>query len=704
MSGEFAPEVEERLRELEASGCLTLDLFDEHAQALLRKCDPAVALDALAEWERKDMRDRRNPSACIVSLLKRHKGSEGDVGNRSARGHGEEDDMAKQQAEELLDDLGEKLDANAREAVLSLAPHKAVGLLSDLSQQLEGVRNPSAFIISAVKRIRSEGQDKRGNGYDSRKEARREVKGGAGRHSGGNSYDSSGYDRGQRDSGYSHNDRSYQDHSYDKRGHDSGHSRSYNDRGQDQRGYDSGSYGGKHSSSYDSGGYGGSYSSGGRGGRGDSGRGDVYRTIDRLLQGLKIDAGAQDALRSIDPEDQVIILEDLWRDGANVRNPSAVVIGSVKRAREGTLKRRIPQDEGESNYRDPGYERGSRSHHARDSQAHHRREPRESRSEEQDLRTKIWYSLDEKAQGEIQALSERDADAVMNELESKGESMRNPSAFACSIVKRFSRAHAVGGQEDAGSRHESYDRGRSHRSRSPRRDSGHGRDRNHARSADVQEDDGVDEDQRAQVIRFVKDCDLLDQDAKDALCSVDPLQALEIMQKIAAKGSEIRNHSAFVFKACRDMGRQGGREPNREDNGGGDSRGGASAGSREKSDKLRGSSNAARQDRSGAPAEAVQTRRAPAAAKAVVIPADWRSMDLLDWLNSVDNGKGFLLAYENALLSNYDTLEQVMELYVTPPGEDGRVAIDQMFFDDLKVDKVGHKRLFEKWFKDRMCE
>ncbi|CAK9017776.1 Uncharacterized protein SCF082_LOCUS13796 [Durusdinium trenchii] len=86
-------------------------------------------------------------------------------------------------------------------------------------------------------------------------------------------------------------------------------------------------------------------------------------------------------------------------------------------------------------------------------------------------------------------------------------------------------------------------------------------------------------------------------------------------------------------------------------------------------------------------------------------PEGWRSMPLDQWLRSVDNGKGYLLQYEQGLLKNYDNLEQIMELYVAPPGDDGKISIDQTFFADLTAGsnvemKVGHKRMFEKWFKD----
>eukprot|EP00913_Durusdinium_trenchii_P007465 g7017.t1 len=65
-----AETVEERLRDLQDRGLLGDDELDDHAQAALRKADPDIAMEALAQWERSSHK-RRNPSACMVSLLKK---------------------------------------------------------------------------------------------------------------------------------------------------------------------------------------------------------------------------------------------------------------------------------------------------------------------------------------------------------------------------------------------------------------------------------------------------------------------------------------------------------------------------------------------------------------------------------------------------------------------------------------------------------
>eukprot|EP00434_Breviolum_minutum_P000226 symbB.v1.2.000188.t1/scaffold21.1/size436794/7 len=55
---------------MEERGVLKPNELDNHAQAQLRKADPDIALEALSQWETSSY-NRRNPSACMVSLLKK---------------------------------------------------------------------------------------------------------------------------------------------------------------------------------------------------------------------------------------------------------------------------------------------------------------------------------------------------------------------------------------------------------------------------------------------------------------------------------------------------------------------------------------------------------------------------------------------------------------------------------------------------------
>lgn len=69
-------------------------------------------------------------------------------------------------------------------------------------------------------------------------------------------------------------------------------------------------------------------------------------------------------------------------------------------------------------------------------------------------------------------------------------------------------------------------------------------------------------------------------------------------------------------------------------------------------------------------------------------------MSIKDWLLAMDDS-GFLAQYHDALAARVDSLEQIMDVYVQASGE-----VDKRFFEDAGVKKLGHKRLFEKWFKD----
>eukprot|EP00930_Biecheleria_cincta_P067374 TRINITY_DN5391_c0_g1_i2.p1 TRINITY_DN5391_c0_g1~~TRINITY_DN5391_c0_g1_i2.p1 ORF type:complete len:709 (+),score=118.92 TRINITY_DN5391_c0_g1_i2:179-2305(+) len=680
--------VEDRLQELDASGHLPVGSLDESAENMLRKCDPRLALEALADWERHALSNRRNPSACMVSLLRRLGAGDGGGGgnsSRSSRRPGNDDDETSSELQDLLDQLGNKIDDSATSALRSLSTSRAVHILTGLVNQGEAVRNPSAFVMSAVRRWQGEGDQ---GGRTSRREEGRGGGGGGGRREGGGGHhDSSIYDgRGNLEPGAKAR--------YDERGYpiedtqDTG-SASNNSRGSSNR--KSGS--------------------------------DIHKRIEDLHAGLDVDRRARDALDSLEPEEQVNILEDLVRTHATVRNQSAYVLSKVKRAQEDVRSsEKSHRREEEHSRRDYDRDRGNRDRH-------HGYE-RETRSSRQARSSDIWDKLDDKARGELEMLNEHDLDDILRELEAKRDTIRNPSAFVCSVVRRYrpESGHQKGGRDDYRGGREDFKGGydyrddRDHRSRNDAhrdRDAPRGRNEPRLRSRSPHQDDSRresarkptpsdrddmdDESGRQQVADFVENCDLLDEKAKRALCNVRPNQALEIMQMIASKGPSIRNHSAFVMTACRDAGGQ-------RDRDGGEPR---NYRHEENHDRRRGSDDREREaneDGAGRRKQATDCYQGSADAKkenAQEQPAgfqlaeEYRDIDLHDWLSSVDNGKGFLLPYQEALLANFDTLEQIMELYVS--ADDGsRVVIDQMFYNDIGVEKVGHKRLFEKWFKDRM--
>eukprot|EP00930_Biecheleria_cincta_P067373 TRINITY_DN5391_c0_g1_i1.p1 TRINITY_DN5391_c0_g1~~TRINITY_DN5391_c0_g1_i1.p1 ORF type:complete len:712 (+),score=97.55 TRINITY_DN5391_c0_g1_i1:170-2305(+) len=683
--------VEDRLQELDASGHLPVGSLDESAESMLRKCDPQVALDALADWERHALSNRRNPSACMVSLLRRMgAGGDGNSGRGSRRtrnDNDDEDDDTSSELQDLLDQLGNKIDDSATSALRSLSTSRAVHILTGLVNQGEAVRNPSAFVMSAVRRWQGEGDQ--GGRHSRREEGRGGGGGGGRREGGGGHHDSSIYDgRGNLEPGAKAR--------YDERGYpiedteDTGGA-SNNNRGSSKR--KSGS--------------------------------DVHKRIENLHAGLDVDRRARDALDSLEPEEQVNILEDLVRTHATVRNQSAYVLSKVKRAQEDVRSsEKSHRREEEHSRRD--YDR-DRDRGNRDRQPVYERETRSSR---QARSSDIWDKLDDKARGELEMLNQHDLDDILRELEAKRDTIRNPSAFVCSVVRRYrpESGHQKGGREDYRRGQEDFRGGydyrddRDHRSRNDAhrdRDAPRGRNEPRLRSRSPHHDssrrdseqkptlagrdDMDDESGRQQVADFVENCDLLDEKAKRALCNLRPNQALEIMQMIASKGPSIRNHSAFVMTACRDAGGQREREgeprhhrndenyDSRRGSDGRERQGDEDRGGRRKqatSDSYEGSVDAKKGDAQEQPA-------------GFQLAEEYRDIDLHDWLSSVDNGKGFLAPYQEALLANFDTLEQIIELYVSADSG-GRVVIDQMFYNDIGVEKVGHKRLFEKWFKDRM--
>jgi hypothetical protein len=64
-----------------------------------------------------------------------------------------------------------------------------------------------------------------------------------------------------------------------------------------------------------------------------------------------------------------------------------------------------------------------------------------------------------------------------------------------------------------------------------------------------------------------------------------------------------------------------------------------------------------------------------------------------DWLHSMDDSS-FLLQYHDTIAANFDSLEQVHEIYVHN-GE-----LQSMFFEDVGIKKLGHRRIFEKWVRE----
>eukprot|EP00435_Cladocopium_sp_Y103_P027306 s766_g6.t1 len=197
----------------------------------------------------------------------------------------------------------------------------------------------------------------------------------------------------------------------------------------------------------------------------------------------------------------------------------------------------------------------------------------------------------------------------------------------------------------------------------------------------------TEEQCKTKVLSLVEGSDLLDDMAKAALKAVPPLQGLEVFHELVAEEKpDIRNPSAWVIQKCQEIARQNGTEA-------------AFLKATATSEAVRDSGAAPK----AAAKRPLETQPASEAEVTVEVPVEWRSMPLDQWLRSVDNGKGFLLKYQEALCKNFDDLEQVMDLYVRTDSE-GNVQLDQTFFDDLQIEKVGHMRLFQKWVGTRRAD
>lgn len=70
------------------------------------------------------------------------------------------------------------------------------------------------------------------------------------------------------------------------------------------------------------------------------------------------------------------------------------------------------------------------------------------------------------------------------------------------------------------------------------------------------------------------------------------------------------------------------------------------------------------------------------------------------WLREMDD-LGFLAPYHDAIAGHFDSPAQVVDLYARP-GLHGRATLDPKFLTEMGIMKVGHRRLFEKWFSERI--
>mmetsp|Transcript_9657 Transcript_9657/g.22770 ORF Transcript_9657/g.22770 Transcript_9657/m.22770 type:complete len:151 (+) Transcript_9657:332-784(+) len=76
-----------------------------------------------------------------------------------------------------------------------------------------------------------------------------------------------------------------------------------------------------------------------------------------------------------------------------------------------------------------------------------------------------------------------------------------------------------------------------------------------------------------------------------------------------------------------------------------------------------------------------------------------------NWLSQLDSGRGLLLAsFGTVLEASFGGVSDVLASYrIYADGESGALNSAELkrFFCDVGVEKIGHRRLFEKWFRER---
>lgn len=77
----------------------------------------------------------------------------------------------------------------------------------------------------------------------------------------------------------------------------------------------------------------------------------------------------------------------------------------------------------------------------------------------------------------------------------------------------------------------------------------------------------------------------------------------------------------------------------------------------------------------------------------------WLPTSIAAWLYDLD-AIGFLNDYHDTIVGNFDSPAQVLDVYARRREDGQTVVLAEKFLDEMGVQKLGHRRLFEKWFKE----
>lgn len=78
------------------------------------------------------------------------------------------------------------------------------------------------------------------------------------------------------------------------------------------------------------------------------------------------------------------------------------------------------------------------------------------------------------------------------------------------------------------------------------------------------------------------------------------------------------------------------------------------------------------------------------------LPAAQRGVkheEMRGWLQQLDGGTDFLLEYARPLSTRFSSPTEVAKAYLATGG-----TVSSPFFDEFKIRKIGHRRLFMRWF------
>eukprot|EP00927_Polykrikos_kofoidii_P007045 TRINITY_DN12880_c0_g1_i1.p1 TRINITY_DN12880_c0_g1~~TRINITY_DN12880_c0_g1_i1.p1 ORF type:complete len:1275 (-),score=285.90 TRINITY_DN12880_c0_g1_i1:36-3860(-) len=313
----------------------------------------------------------------------------------------------------------------------------------------------------------------------------------------------------------------------------------------------------------------------------------------------------------------------------------------------------------------------------------------------------IKLDLDHAARDALRQVSPEDAIDIVHDLMAQGDTVRNPSAWVVRATRGF---------------------------------------------GSLQQRGKDDPESLAELETLVEEMGI-DSRARQALSCVPARSAVSILRDLSTKEGELRNPSAWVSRQISNVRQQIGDLPPLTGDvapisgGSGDQRppwkrsispqrggvgGGTSGFDRDRGSSDRGASGHPPWKRASSPLPAARGHQQeqedalsnPSGGASTISSAppppgrhgrlrgsdgggsqkgdEWKELTLSDWVDQVDGGKGFLSKYVQAIVDNYDTVDQIVDLYLQKNDRD-QSELDVKFFEEIGAEKSGHRGLFNRW-------